>query len=736
MRKITSIVLSLIMIFTMAFTMTVSADITPVPATDVRVNVAQGKTVTTNFSIASSSTGLAAYGKGERLTDGYFMNNETTNAMKNNGLFWSMCPHDGNGNINDTKTPGKPYFDIDLGRRYPIEEVVIFGTKASESIHRGKFKIVGSDYADFSQSEVLFYSYVNEESDQSMTVAGQSFPRGGKLSITLSEKPVYRYIRYAAEVEGRYDFTEFQVFSTFKATEISRNANVTKTDKYPVARGAIDNLVDGAIENGNDNIYVLQGYSGSGSDYANFTVDLASAKHVGLVEIYANDYASVGTTYIRPHTDGRFQIYGIKADGTEELIEDFPYNSHDYAGVTVPYGAVETPSRKPYRGPFGFTLNGETEYKAIKYKKNTNASQAIDSTIALNEFRAYEVNPEVYTPVLTSAREIKLPFSDFNMDEATITTNNIILYDGDGSVVTGYTVELADNGADVIITSPVDLTPNYTVKVTTAVRNTYGVAVAAETVVGFPLTINTIAPTVYELEDYIGYEGFKTSGGSNGTYLKAGGASADPDMEIELEVADTGYYNIEALMHNKANVASCSKITMTLLDKEGNEIAAFDNVDSANKTAYGYADLGVPVYKYTPDTVYLNKGTVTLNVDVELAKVDNQDRYRFIMDYVKFSKADYVIEGIGDVEETEDGENSTETKKASISIKTNDTASKDIMVAIALYDITGNMISATSQTKNVTGEVVTFDPAATCEAEKAKTTKVFIWEANDLTPLR
>ncbi len=730
MRKITSIVLSLVMIFTMAFTMTVSADITPVPATDVRVNVAQGKTVTTNYSIASSSTGLAAYGTGDRLVDGYFRDNS------NAAIHWAMCNH-GNGNINDTQTAGAPYFDIDLGRRYPIEEVVIFDYNADGSNHRGKFKIIGSDYADFSQSEVLFYSYVNEENDQSMTVAGQSFPRGGKLSITLSEKPAYRYIRYAAEVEARYSFIEFQVFSTFKATEISRNATVTKTDKYPVARGAIDNLVDGAIENGNDNIYVLQGYSGSGSDHANFTVDLASAKHVGLVEIYANDYASVGSTFIRAHTDGRFQIYGIKADGTEELIEDFPYNRHDYAGVTVPYGAVETPSRKPYRGPFGFTLNGETEYTAIKYTKNTNAGSSEDSTIALNEFRAYELNPEVYTPVLTSAREIKLPFSDFNMDEETINTDNIKLCDGEGSVVTGYTVELADNGADVIITSPVDLTPAYTVKVTTGVKNSYGVAVAQDTEVGFPLTVNAMAEAVYELEDYIGYAGFKTPGaGSAGTYLKAGGADIDPDMEIEIEVSDSGYYNIEALMHQKANVASCSKITMTLLDETGNEIIEFDNVDAGNKTAYGYADLGVPIYKYTPDTVYLNEGTVTLNVDVELAKVDNQDRYRFIMDYVKFKKADYVITGIGNVEETVDDVNSTETKKASISIKTNDTASKDIMVAIALYDITGNIVCATAQTKNVSGEVVTFDPAATCEADKAKTTKVFIWEANDLTPLR
>lgn len=733
MRKITSIVLSLIMIFTMASTVTVSADITVVPATDVRVNVAQGKTVTTNYSIASSSTGLAAYGKGERLTDGYCKNGDSSY------IYWSMCPHDGT-NINDTKTPGKPYFDIDLGRRYPIEEIVIFDYNAAGSNHRGKFKIIGSDYADFSQSEVLFNSYVNEADDKSMTVAGQSFPRGGKLSITLSEKPVYRYIRYAAEVEGRYDFTEFQVFSTFKATEVSRGASVTGASNYtPLKNSAgtitfsADKLTDGNLNN--ESAYIL----GKGSSVPGaVTIDLGTARHIGLIELYGNNYLGVSSVNNGAYTDGRFSITAKETSSSSEVtIEDFPYNRYECNEVTFPYPAPEVKSdgtnRDAYRGPWGFTLNPETAYQYVSYKKNTNASNGL--IIQLNEFRAYEVNPEVYTPVLTSAREIKLPFSDFNMDETTINTDNIILYDGDGSVVTGYTVELADNGADVIITSPTDLSRQNFVKVTVNVKNSYGVAVAEDTEVRFPLAVNSVSSAVYELEDYIGYPGFITSGaGSANAYLKASGSDKNPAMEIEIDVADAGYYDIEALMHQKLEDIAGSKITMTLSDENG-EIIAFDNTGTG-KTAYGYAELdGLSVYRYSPDTVYLNKGTVTLNVDAELTSYGGEV-YRFIMDYVKFTKADYVIEGIGDVEETTDDVNSAETKKASITIKTNGTAAKDIMVAIALYDVNGNILSATKQTKTVADEVVTFDPAATCEAEKAKTTKVFIWEANDLTPLR
>ena len=546
MKKILSLAICvIIMLSSLCFN--VSAAVTPVATSDVYVNVAQGKGVTSDFTMGTTASNyIKPFNTTDKLTDGYLSAKDTNGA----NIYYAMCTDvDGDSILRNTSgTKGKPYFDVDLGRRYAIEKIVIFDhNDGTYTKNRGMFNVYGSDSVDFSDKELLYSMSKTEENNTITLDDGTTFARGGKLEINLDKKPFYRYIRYENTVESAYYMTEFQVYSTVKATEVSRNAVVTGDANYQPAKTAsgivmkADHLTDGDL--GNTSGYYLVGGK---STKAQFSIDLESPKHIGLIELYASDYSSVGSAAIQPHTDGRFEVYGVKEDNSEVKVEEFKYNRESYAGVVNPYGAVEANGvRKNYRGPWGFTLDGSTAYKSIVYKKNTNASSSGHATIALNEFRAYEVHPELVDAKADNERQITVRFTDFNMDFSKFTKNNIKVLTSDGTrQISVSDISASANGADAVITLSENLTPGLYKVAVFDIANTYGVKVSGKMVADFAYNVSQEDTYI----NLIAYQSSSNTLSSANTFGERWVVNNNETITFNVDIPKPGRYNVRGIM--------------------------------------------------------------------------------------------------------------------------------------------------------------------------------------------
>lgn len=427
------------------------------------------------------------------------------------------------GNVNDDNfgsrwigpPPGNvenqaPTLTFDLQRRYPVESIIIFDNESDgvTSVNRGRFQILGSDTSNFAESAVLYDADIAAEDLNTV------FPVGSEYCITLPQKPAYRYIRYQAKDKGFLNVKEIQIWANVNVTEISRNCTTYTTPNFQAASNTGDKAVDGKLDNDYYGCKAVSEYPGY---FSTFTVDLGSAKHVGLVELY-------GRRNIQNlDADGYFTLFGsnegtvtdftqspaeggtayaamnetdFKALGYTQIVRHHArVNAYTFTGngnttlASYPKFTRTTEEKLVYdpypkltdEAPYAYTtmMNQESAYRYITHRK-TEASYMSQ----LAEFRAYALNPEAYELCNITADGVTVRFSDFNMDAASLTANTLQVLDASGNVVEGAiaSVTLADNGADAALRFAAGkLTGGtaYTLTVGEEVQNTYGTKTSA-----------------------------------------------------------------------------------------------------------------------------------------------------------------------------------------------------------------------------------------------------------------
>ena len=410
---------------------------------------------------------------------------------------------------------------IDLQRRFPIEQVVLYdyqnasGTEASAA--RAQFEILGGDTKNIDEATVIFT--LNDTTNE-------SFIANGRYVANVPDAPAYRYVFYRNLVPGAScALREIEVFSTVKATEVSRNAKTYTTKNLGSSTRTGNKAVDGLLDDGNS-LYLktvpknnTAEYPTLGGYYNTLTVDLGTSRHVDMIEIY-------GRPSINYNTDnyhGYFALYGSHKDGTVTDFESLYDEETSYGklskntfealtqsdGTTKAYTqlALQNANVRRYTTTDGYTydvfpdttldapasyrtmLNREASYRYLTHRKTvTNTNQMT----YIGEFIAYQFNPEAYELAAVTQEGATIRFSDYNMDAAAL-EGNITVGDANGVVEGAVSAVTLENGsADAVVTfNQAKLVPGntYTLTVGTGVRNTYGMNLTeAET---FPFIYKT-----------------------------------------------------------------------------------------------------------------------------------------------------------------------------------------------------------------------------------------------------
>ena len=384
------------------------------------------------------------------------------------------------------KKDAEASFVLDLQRRYPIEQIRIFDRVNPSMPTRGQFEIWGADRADFSDARLLF-----ELNDNN------AFMEERDYTIQLSARPICRYLKYQAKASAAVYIREFQVYARVNVTEISRGKTTYTGETYAGLGG------DKAVDENFDSAYATQAIADS---YNTFTLDLGSATHVDMLEIYARKAA--GSNSI----NGNFKIYGSQTAVTAFDTEDengvkyikMPTTSFETLGYHTLASMAYTPDKytladgsmyEPYPlynyqtqenfGCWQTMLDSSEAYRYFTHRKTITSSQA-----QFSEFCLYQLNPEAYAVTDVSATGATVRFSDFNMDAESLTTGTLQVKDADGHVVEGAISEivLAENGADAALQFAAGkLTGGtaYTLTVGEEVQNTYGTKTGAVKVLPF-----------------------------------------------------------------------------------------------------------------------------------------------------------------------------------------------------------------------------------------------------------
>ena len=365
--------------------------------------VTDGETVTKLVNVAKNKPVSTEHSRDESYDPQAIVDDNVSN---NN--FWY-------GYIDSTV---KPNITIDLQRRYPIEKLRIFDRGNSAMPTRGEFEIWGADREDFSDARLLF-----ELNDNSV------FPEKLDYVIELSEKPVCRYVRYQAKNAAVVYLREIQVFSTVTATEISREAaTYTTTNLGGGSSMAGDQLVDGDFTDSSALYLKNQGSDENLSGYfSTFTIDLGTNKYVDMIEMYnrrgggatSGDYRGYFTVYgsnegtITDFTglspDGATAYSKIdkaafealtQTDGTTPVykaLSGIPIAVSDYTAQDGSvYNAFPNRASDSDRACYQVTLDNSEAYRYLTYRKNKTAIGSGYNLVQIVEFRAYQINPEIY----------------------------------------------------------------------------------------------------------------------------------------------------------------------------------------------------------------------------------------------------------------------------------------------------------------------------------------------------
>lgn len=327
-------------------------------------------------------------------------------------------------------------FVLDLQRRYPIEAIRIFDRADAPTPNRGKFEIWGADQADMSDKRLLFELNDND-----------AFPAKGDYLITLSEKPICRYVQYLAKESAVVYIREFQVFASFTATEISRGVKTWTAGNHGGCEGS--KAVDGDY----GSAYATGALSTPAGDdiYSSFTMDLGEAKSIDMIELYGR---KAGTNR---DMDGNFKVYGSN-DGTVTDFEAVPEGSAtpagqmptaefealgytaiaDFSHATYEYVCSDGSKYEPYPYynyqtdphpyPWQMMVNRDEVYRYLTHRKT--AAKAIAQ---FSEFKVYQINPELQNICMDNG-QLVLEFSD-EMDAESVREALTITESGTGEAV-------------------------------------------------------------------------------------------------------------------------------------------------------------------------------------------------------------------------------------------------------------------------------------------------------------
>ena len=446
------------------------------PAKTKLVNVAKNKKVT-----VSDGSGATA------LTDGKYQN----------GNQWVAQGLD----ETETAPASAPWATIDLGRRYPIEKLVIFdsGNSSNKKV-RQQFRIYGSNDPDFNSKEEIYYTNETENI---------TFPEHGGFVINLPEKPVYRYIRYQGLYKGEVIVREILVYASVKASEIdltalADSAMSTTIKNYSNVEG-IDRaklVVDGKALTGSSGWNAGQHEESiSTSVYHAFSYDLGQKYPIGIVELYVgksvSDSTKWGTQLAFYASNSGVDIYDatttvgeetkyyaqlnsaqwvatgqVQIDAEHDVYNNFPAN---YGGVEATSDTLKWPRFKlsdgSYFDPVPYNTNATTEDECVPYQATvadetpyrflTIRKTAAD-LFGIDEIKAYVINPEAYDVSATS-NTARIVMNDYNINENTVVKETVKLYDEDGKELDYASVKL--DGAEIVVTFKDNMTKGDTYKI-------------------------------------------------------------------------------------------------------------------------------------------------------------------------------------------------------------------------------------------------------------------------------
>ncbi|MBR6728686.1 MAG: Ig-like domain-containing protein [Clostridia bacterium] len=493
---------------------------------------------------------------------------------------------------------------IDLQRRFPIEQVVLYdyqsanGTEASAA--RAQFEILGGDTKNIDEATVIFTS--NDTTNE-------SFVANGRYVANIPGAPAYRYVYYRNLVTGAAcALREMEVFSTVQATEISRNAATYTTNNFGSSTMTGDKAVDGAYNDGNS-LY-LKTLAGD-TYYNTLTVDLGSAKNVDMIEIFGRP----GQTYNTANYHGYFGLYGSDA-GTITDFESLYDETKKYGeidrttfeglkqkdGETKVYTqiALQTAGVRSYTTADGYLydifpdttldnprsyqtmVNRETPFRYLTHRKT--ATNGAHMTY-IGEFIAYQFKPEVYSLVNVTADSATVAFSDLNMSAESLLAN--ITVSGAAGVIEGAVTgaAMAEGSADAVLTFDTEkltVGQTYTLTVGADITNTYGVALAEGASFTFVYggdfaILNPVEPAI-----------ISNTGANTYSFTLANNSEAEADVFVAIAL-----YNADELL--AVNIQKQSVAAGALGDFSVSATNASGKAVTACKTFIWNADTLAPI---------------------------------------------------------------------------------------------------------------------------------------------
>ena len=263
-----------------------------------------------------------------------------------------------------------------------------------------------------------------------------------------------------------------RVFAYQDVTEVSRNKNIVADSEHSSGSYPAKNAVNGTISGAAD-----MWFASDDVNYHLATIDLEKARHIGLVELYGrNDSASIADNW--PNRLG-WDIYASNEFVEPSLLASTSKITN--SAYTKLYGSTAAdpsykyksddnyfPRYQPDKKPFAAVLDDSQSYRYLTVKH----SQSLES--AISEIRAYVLNPMVNAMDVQDG-VVTLEFSDV-MDEATITNENIKLYNESGASI-DITPVLSEDGFSVSFETDIK---GGKVVVCDDVKNAYGVDMARD----------------------------------------------------------------------------------------------------------------------------------------------------------------------------------------------------------------------------------------------------------------
>ncbi len=400
--------------------------------TDLK-NVASGKTPTSTLSSASNLANIV------------------------DGDVSSM--HSGTYNSGD-------YILFDLGRRYNIEKIVLNAYNSGSGAKRG-FVLEASNDPAFPEGKTdkLYECAHNVNSNE-------DFDGNNNLTLNFSGSNDYRYLRYRRTVDGWYIYVgEFQVYAREYITEVSRNKPVEANISGYNSTNPASYAVNGKSDKGWWSAYPGEGsgkFKAFGTDEIldYLVVDLEASLPVSLIEIeypkgIADNTASrqgwsvYGSTELpeKASSTGTNVVTYRPDMVTSTMPSMFTQLCSTGTGYYLPqYGTTPLKMKSNLVDAVGYVKQNVNTagnvYRYITFKKlNKNIAQ-------LGEVRAFVTNPTLNS-VKINGDAINLSFSDA-MDTATLTSDNIKIYNTSGVEIEDAVLTPSADGCEVAVTNAPD----------------------------------------------------------------------------------------------------------------------------------------------------------------------------------------------------------------------------------------------------------------------------------------